>query len=72
MTGAEAPIIPWRCHICGDEFHELDGGICARCKKATCLSHLHSLKTPDRKAKGTEKEYICKACRSLEPCEGSH
>jgi len=33
-------IIPWSCHVCAKQFDKYAGGICAKCKKSTCLKHL--------------------------------
>ena len=33
-------IFPWSCHVCAKQFDKYAGGICAKCKKSTCLKHL--------------------------------
>ena len=30
-------ITPWKCHICGGDFENTEGGLCKICNKPTCL-----------------------------------
>jgi hypothetical protein len=54
-------VIPWKCHICGGEFDTPGGGICSRCNRATCRTHLHLL---DKKLK-SESKWVCKDCIAI-------
>jgi len=51
-------IIPWTCHVCGAKFDTPHGGICARCSKATCLSHLFNIQRNNK----MEAEWVCDNC----------
>ena len=31
-------IVPWKCHVCGTSFAKTSGGICADCRRPTCLA----------------------------------
>jgi hypothetical protein len=55
-------IIPWKCHVCGNEFGTMGGGICKECGKATChgcfirggFKSLRQFKSP--------KAGVCRLC----------
>src|SRR3989337_3467084 len=32
----EVQIVPWHCHLCGNDFSEERGGRCRSCSRATC------------------------------------
>jgi hypothetical protein len=55
-------IIPWTCHVCRSQFDTPHGGICARCSKATCLSHLFKI----QRNRKIEAEWICDNCLNVE------
>jgi hypothetical protein len=54
-------IVPWKCHICKGDFDTPDGGICARCSRATCRDHLHQIG-----AKKLEATWVCAGCLTSE------
>lgn len=51
-------VVPWKCNICHSEFDAPGGGICARCNRATCRSHLHEI---GKKVK-PEYGWVCDNC----------
>jgi len=55
-------IVPWKCNICHSEFDAPGGGICSRCNRATCRSHLHEI---GKKVK-LESGWVCDNCLTSE------
>lgn len=54
-------IVPWKCHVCKGEFDTPDGGVCAKCSRATCRNHLHQIGAI--KSKST---WVCQDCLTSE------
>ncbi len=59
-------IVPWKCHICSGGFDTPNGGICSRCSRATCHSHLHHI---GKKLK-LESKWVCDGCLTIEEKTG--
>jgi hypothetical protein len=57
------PVVAWRCHICGAEFNELGGGLCAACNRPTCAACWgdHRAFLP-----GKQRTRRCKTCSVLQ------
>jgi len=55
-------IIAWSCHICAQEFDKYDGGLCARCKKATCLVHLSLIEYEPVQGPARSEQITCTNC----------
>jgi len=51
-------IIPWTCHVCLQKFDKYRGGVCSRCKRATCSEHL-KLVGYTSKDEPAKSEHIC-------------
>jgi len=51
-------IVPFKCSKCGDEFSELEGGVCYFCNKPFCTSHLLTVFI-DKK----DRRYVCLNCK---------
>jgi len=51
-------IIPWQCHICRSEYDTPGGGICSRCSRATCRTHLYKM---GAKLK-LDSQWVCEQC----------
>jgi len=51
-------IIPWKCHICKNEFALQSGGICIKCKQPACLKHLSKITRTLEK----ESKWVCRNC----------
>jgi hypothetical protein len=55
-------IVPWSCHICSARFDKYDGGVCARCKKPTCLKHLKLVGYDKKQGAATPEQITCGEC----------
>ncbi len=51
----------WQCHICFERFPSSDGGLCSRCRRATCLLHIRLRHSKTLRA-ARHKAIICSAC----------
>ena len=43
MIMNQSNVVPWKCHVCQREFDMRGGGLCHRCNKTTCRSHLNQV-----------------------------
>ncbi len=59
-------VVPWKCHICRAEFDTPSGGICSRCNRSTCRSHLHEI----GKNLKLESKWVCGNCLTNEEKAG--
>ncbi len=55
-------IVPWKCHVCRSEFDIPRGGVCSRCRQATCRQHLNQIGTKIK----LEPTWVCSACLTSE------
>lgn len=55
-------VVPWKCHICHEEFDTPSGGMCSRCNRSTCRAHLHQI---GRRMK-LESKWVCNDCLTHE------
>lgn len=55
-------ILPWRCHVCAGEFDKYEGGVCARCKKVTCLQHLSLIDYEPAQGPARSEQITCANC----------
>jgi len=60
-------IVSWSCHICVKAFDKYDGGVCARCRKATCLDHLNLIDYEPLRGPARSEQIACANC--LKPTE---
>ena len=51
----------WQCHVCSERFPSYDGGLCSRCRRATCLLHIRFRNSKTLRA-ARHKAIICTVC----------
>lgn len=54
--------IPWSCHVCSKEFDKYDGGICSRCKRATCMKDLKLVGYDKKQGAAKWEHIVCGTC----------
>jgi hypothetical protein len=55
-------IIPWSCHVCSVKFDKYHGGVCAKCKKSTCLKHLKVVGYTTDQGPAQSEQIACVEC----------
>ena len=64
MADGSEQIVPWYCHVCGDEFDiPDDGGICVVCLEPTCHSCLRRTFDKDLSTGKRQLSFVCTSCR---------
>lgn len=63
-------VVPWKCHLCGNEFDTLMGGLCIICNEPTCLACFGYKKSQKIKTIKKFQNQKCISCTELkERCE---
>jgi len=55
-------IVAWSCHVCATEFDKYDGGVCARCRRATCIEHLKLVGYEPAQGPARSEQISCGNC----------
>jgi len=55
-------ILLWNCHVCSEQFDKYEGGICFRCKKATCIRDLRIVGYDETQGAAKWEHIACTAC----------
>ena len=55
-------ILLWNCHVCQEQFDKYDGGICSRCKKATCIKDLKIVDYDAKQGAAEWQHIVCVSC----------
>jgi hypothetical protein len=63
-------VVPWKCHLCGNEFDTLNGGLCKICNEPTCLACFVYKKSQKVRSIYQFKNQMCISCTAFkERCE---
>jgi len=55
-------VLLWNCHVCSEQFDKYEGGICSRCKKATCIRDLRIVGYNEKMGAAEWEHIVCICC----------